>query len=79
MNAASEYLWQLSEYHDLLKCERNGSKCRFVLGFAYLKEPFKKAGFSIQHFIFATYDSSKPAKAEDLSSSSESKSASHSV
>jgi hypothetical protein len=47
--------------------------------FPYLKEPFKKAGFSIQHFILAAYDSRQPAKAEDLSSDSESKSASHSV
>jgi hypothetical protein len=79
MNVASRHLWQLSVYHDLLECERNCLKCRFALGFAHLKEPFKKAGFSIQHFILAAYDSGDSAKAEDLNPNSESKSASHSV
>jgi hypothetical protein len=79
MNVAVEPLWQLSVSRDLLKCERNCSKCRFVLGFAFLKEPFKKAGFSIQHFILTAYHSTESAKAEDLSSNSESNSESHSV
>jgi len=55
MNVAVEPLWQLPVSDDHIEFEQNDSDERWVLCLTGLKEPFKKAGLSIQHLNLAAY------------------------